>query len=258
VSRPRGWDRVGVPVVTGPRPEGSITLAALAGRQGFTAAMSHVGEAGTRERAMTVLHHALMAVSGALIAPMAVDGLALTVSPGELGVVPSGSGAVSAIWVGHHSRPELLLPAAHLGTQAMRLVGGVADRVRHVSGLPSRGVAEVIAQVLERDCRRFTGTAHGTPSPGWYDEFRTAAGLPRVRWRRLVLRPDAGPDVVLEAPATCCVLSRAAGDASCPGCPRHRREDQAAIFAEWLAGLAEPDFYEVTGRARMTPVVRAA
>ncbi|MFN8108565.1 MAG: hypothetical protein U0Y82_01760 [Thermoleophilia bacterium] len=257
-EHPRGWRRSHLPVLTGRRPGPVVTLGALGGPAEFAraAGLMRLGDARHRATAMTMLHHAMQAITGALIAPLAVDGVALTIAAHDLGVVLGDEERPTALWVGGYASPELLNPAAHVGHQVERLLTPVATCVRQLTGLPHRGVHRVISQTLERDCRQLSRAPRGA-HPAWFGEFRAAAGLERVRWRTLEVRPDDGPPVQMDAPGTCCVLIPGGGAGGCPTCPGHPRDRQEHIAATWLSGLDDAAFHETAGRPRVDPPMSA-
>jgi hypothetical protein len=116
----------------------------------------------------------------------------------------------------------------------------------------SRAVLNVTLDSLHASCEWFERAAPSGDAEAVSPRLLAAAGHPEHRLGRLIhVQPDTGPPVALRVPTTCCVLSPEPGCHACPTCPRYADDEtRLRIARDWLRGLDDDGFLEVTGRPR--------
>lgn len=248
---PGAWAYAQVPVRPGLADPGTVTLAQLGNPTVHRALRRRLERVAVsvRSQSMTLVHYALAAVSGVVLAPLAADGALVVVEPDQLGLDVGPRGSLDALRVGCWRAGPPDDPAQTAGRPVQRLLAPVVHETRHVTGLGSRGIDNVLAEVLARDAREFQTFGAAWRSPDWIDALLEGAELPARPPRRTVTAfPDAGGPVAVDGPATCCVLAREPGPGACPACPQHPPHERRSVLEQWLRGLSAEDFQAVTGR----------
>lgn len=253
-----GWAQAGLPVIVGPAPAGTVSLATLGEPAGYALLLplliALTGE--SRQGALTIVHYAVYAVSTVLIAPLVFDRVALDVAPNQLGVVLDEQAGLTAVWVDRVDRIDVDRPMAHAGALAMRLLAPITEEAHRAGKVSARGVTNIALDALAAGCRRLERSCGSAPSAGWVEELIAATDHPEYRSARLLwAQPDAGPPVEFRMPRTCCVLHKQPGPHACPTCPQYP-DDATRLrrIDEWLGALNDDDFRAVTGRARVSPI----
>lgn len=214
-----------------------VTFAALVDRQW------PVGTEG-----LETLHEALAAFGDVVLQPAALADVLVVPDASSIGVVAEPDGARRA-WAGAVDLADRVDPD--------RLAAVVRDLLDPVIGCVGIGgprrtvVRRIVAaslagrwKLLERAGSSFTG-------PGWIERVLDVAGYPVAPTRSLSVVADDGPPVTFPIPAVCCVLTRRAGEGSCPTCPRWPSDqDRREQLIDWLSSVGDDDFRALTGRPR--------
>jgi hypothetical protein len=243
-----------LPVVRGPRPHDSLTLADLGDPTTLTGLTSGLPDSSSRRAtALHPLHLALAAVTTGILAPLAHDRTELVVAPTQLGVSLSDDAEITAVWVGSAAPLPPPADARRAGAHVRQLLAPVAAESRR-RGRIGAGAMEV----LLLDSLSAQGVRLQRQRLGAGDVFWLAAFLDGTAWRApsaaptVVVHPDLGPAVELSMRRACCIQATRPTAGCCPTCPLVRdpgvREQRVV---EWLHDVDDVDFFSITGRPRL-------
>lgn len=252
-----GWNQASLPVIVGPQPAGTLTLAQLADVNICTQLLPGLLAltAGRRQAALTLLHYALYTVNSLLLAPLVYDGVSLTTTAEQIGMTLDAGGNITSFWLAQVELVAPQQPIAEMGALAMRLLEPVAMAIRQVGKVSPRAVVNIALDALVAGCRRLERSCCDAPAADWIEELLAATNHPEYQPARpLLAYPDAGPAVTFYVRHTCCVLHKTPGPHACPACPQYP-DDATRLqkINEWLGTLTDAHFQEVTGRARVIP-----
>jgi hypothetical protein len=241
------------PVVRGPRPPGTTTLAELSTAETFEARLSAVTSEGLnrRESALALLHRGLFVLRTALLAPWAQEGLHLDVDPDDVGLVLVLEEVdVEAVWLG---RTTVVCPASpkELGRRLRQLLDPLMDVAGQLGPVGGRALEVVVLDSVTGACRRLDPRSGPGDTPGWMPELLAGLGLrSRLPQRWMTVAADDGPDVRLAVPRICCVTAVRPTAGSCPTCPLRSTDERRTATERYLAELDDDTFAELVGRAR--------
>ena len=252
----KGWEQSYLPISAGDAPDGTVSLLGLPAPDKMAKLvpiLASTYDADIRNSALTLLHFAIAAVANLLIAPLALDGVTITVKADQLGIVLAGDGSLTGIWIGWGQG------SIHSGIDIQRLGGCLAEILNplveavHVScGVGKPGIRMVMFDAIARACQRMEHSQPVKPASGWVDELLVVMGDDKKKAQRsYTVRPDDGPPIEMLIPRVCCVLGRHSTCHSCPSCPQHSDEDRIKYTEEWLRSLDDDGFREETGRLRV-------
>lgn len=257
-----GWNQASLPVIIGPQPEGTRSLAQLADVNICTQLLPVLLETtgGRRQAALTLLHYALYTVTSLLLAPLVYDQVVLTATADAIGLTLDSGGNMTGFWLAQVERVAPQQPMVAMGALALRLLEPVATATRQVGKVSQRAGINIVLDALVAGCRRLERSCGHAPAAKWIEELLTATDHPEYQPARPILAyPDAGPAVTFYVRRTCCVLHAKPGPHACPTCPQYPDDaTRLRMINEWLGTLNDADFKEVTGRERITPVAALA
>lgn len=249
---PRAWTRATAPVVRGPRPAGTLTLADLADPGTVVDLTAHRPDHSRQRRALVPVHLAVQVLAAAVMAPSALDGLVVDVRADGLGAVlgttDDGGPQTDVVWVG--DGVSLAPGAAGAAGAVLRALLDPVITTARGHGRIGRRTTDALAE----DSLVLNGVPYHWLAPDalWLKALLHGAGYVSSRPARSVtVLPDAGPPVVLPARRVCCVLSARPDEDSCPTCPLVAADAQPALAAQWLAEVDDAGFEHLAGRPRV-------
>ncbi len=252
----KGWEQSYLPITAGDAPDGTVSLLGLSAPDKMAQLvpiLASTYDADTRYSALTLLHFAIAAAANLLIAPLALDGVTLTVKADHLGIVLAKDGSLTGIWIGREQgsiHPGIDIQ--RLGECLAEILNPLVDAVNVSCGVGKPGIRLVMFDALARACRRMERSQPVKTTSGWEDELLAAMGdVQKKAKRSYTVRPDDGPPIEMLIPRVCCVLARHSNCHSCPSCPQHSDEDRRKYTEEWLRSLDDDGFREETGRRRV-------
>jgi hypothetical protein len=252
----RGWSQSALPINAGPKPRGTLTLAALATCATQTQLTQQIADAhglDTRTARLALLHQAAAAISSTLIAPLALDGVRLKASAGQIGLVLTPEAEVSGIWVGRTERLPDWAGSLHVGSTAWSLLYPIGERARRRLEVGVVAMNVLMFEALEMECLRLRRHGAEAGGPDWMEQVLTGTGfIPPTPGRWLTVMPDGGADVVLPIRRVCCAMKTVVATDSCPTCPLRTDTSRTEETSTWLSGIDDAVFQRVTGRARLT------
>ncbi len=252
-----GWRQAYLPIHVGNMPPGGVSLRRLGERDGLASTVDRIAVRFAADRlyaALTALHYAIGAAAQLLIAPFAVDGVLIDVSPDSFGIVIDTSATLTAQWVQADQISIATKVPAHLGRQLIAGLAPIGAAVSELTGTPNRAITLVMIDAIERACRRLERANACRPECDWVDAVLTAIGDPDHPTRRtFTVTPDAGPAIEMRIPRVCCVLATAPGADACPTCPQRSPDDRRSTTEAWLRSLNETGFLAESGRRRVVP-----
>lgn len=259
-STPPSWGSATPIVRVGDRIPGSIMLGELADP---TACRRIVGQyadsAGDSASVVgALLRAAATTVMHVVVRPLLLDGICVDAAPAALGFLLGEDLAVESIVVTAWSERPADDPSLWVAERCASLLLPVLHSLRGAAPLGPRGTAAHLADSIEIATARITrGTAIDDERSQHLIESLVREIAPRRArpLRRLEVRPDCGPTVVLPLPRVCCVGLRVAGPGACPTCPRLASDDERVRrTVAWLDGLDDDRFASIAGRRRVPPV----
>ncbi len=253
-----GWTQASLPVIIGPQPEGTRSLAQLADVETCNQLLPGLltMTAGRRQAALTLLHYALYTVTSLLLAPLICDGVSLTATADGIGMTLDADGKLIGFWLAQVEEVAPQQPLVAMGNLAMQLLEPVAMATRQVGKVSQRAAINIVLDALVAGCRRLERSCCQAPVGDRCEALLAATNHPEYQPARPILAyPDAGPAVTFYVRRTCCVLHAKPGPHACPTCPQYP-DDATRVqkINEWLGTLNAADFKEVTGRERMGPM----
>jgi hypothetical protein len=254
------WSTAFEPVRRGPRTGEVITVADMATAVGIERMVEllrpHTG--GVRKAAVTAVHYALSVVVTLVVDPFVRDGLQVEAAPDQIGFFADADQISTAYWVGgarlsRGGDPNTV--GATVGATMRPVMAAVARRAR----VGARGLDLIVLDSLGSQIRRFDRPAGRQQHSAWITTLLDATGIRTdVPVRTFDVVADAGPPVEFSVPRVCCVLSNQLSEHPCPTCPNYPDDaTRRGVVTEWLDGMADDEFAEVTGRARV-PMPRPA
>jgi len=249
-----GWENSYLPITEGDAPVGTVTLAALSNEQilaSWIPPVSATFDMNARSSALTLLHFGVAAATNLLIAPFALDGMTLEISPAQAGVMMEPNGNLRGLWVGAEIsiHPEADIP--RLAACLKNFLDPLVETVQRETRIGFPGLRLVLFDALERGCKRVSHEFPVKIEAGWIDELLAALGdLKKKPARTFTIRADDGPPIEMEIPRVCCMLARHAGEHACPTCPQRTPEERIFSTEAWLKTLDDRGFRAETGRER--------
>jgi hypothetical protein len=233
-----------------------VTLAALATCATQTQLTQQIADAHGLDSVtarLGLLHQAAAAISSTLIAPLALDGVRLKASAGQIGLVLTPEAEVSAIWVGRAERLPDWAGSLHVGATAWSLLFPIGERARRRLEVGVVAMNVLMFEALEMECLRLLRHGADAGGPDWMEQVLTGTGfIPPTPGRWLTATPDGGADVVLPIRRVCCSMKQDVATDSCPTCPLRTDRSRVDETSTWLSRIDDAAFHRVTGRARLT------
>jgi hypothetical protein len=243
-----------LPVVRGPRPHDSLTLADLGDPTTLTGLTTRLPDSSSRRgTALYPLHLAIAAVTTGILAPLAHDRAELVFAPTQLGVRLSDDAQITAVWVGSAAPLPQPADARRAGAHVKKLLAPVAAESRRRGRIGAGAMEVLLLDSLSAQGLRLHRQRLGAGDASWLASFLdgTALRAPSTA-PTVVVRPDLGPAVELSMRRACCVLANRPTADCCPTCPLVRdpgvREQRVV---EWLHDVDDADFHSITGRPRV-------
>lgn len=250
-----GWENSYLPISQGSAPDGTIAITLLCEadtlRQ-ITPILAANFDMDMRASTVTLLHFGVAAATHLLIAPLALDGVTLEISPAQAGITLKPDGNVCGLWVGAEFllHPEVDIP--RLVACLKKFLDPLLEAVHQETRIGHPGLRLVLLDALERGCKRIQREFPVKIAEDWIAELLTALGdVKKKPARTFTIRADDGPPIEMEIPRVCCMLARHATEHSCPTCPQRTPEQRVRATEGWLKILDDAAFLAETGRERI-------